>query len=284
MKELLNEALSPIALDNNQEYILGILRKCQSAERKGKKFIVENLAISAMTIDETYQRLITRINEITDIVKVYNPVKVDIKKVSIRQVDGVWYLFLLDGRHTKVVETLMGHKAMWCQVYWGLTLEEEALMFATQNEGKTTIKGYDLLKAEYTAKVDRAVAIMNSLKKNKSSVKDSDNVRNINSVQLLYRAEKLYGAESIDFIFKVYKAAGWIDMKTAYTQRLLNVFLCYPYCKKNKDAYARLVSVMSQYTPVEFAAMAIDEGNDINPNAHPEEQVRDYYLRIVREE
>jgi len=260
-----------------------LLRKCQQAEREGKTFIVEDIAISVLTSDEQYQRPINRMSEITDIIKNYNPLKVDIKKVSIRKVGGTWYVFLLDGKHTQIVETLMNHKTLCCQVYWGLTQKQEALLFSTQNEGKTTIKGYDKIKAEYIARVPRAVAIIDTLKKNHSSIKDSSNVRNINSVQLLYRAEKLYGVDGINFIFKVYKDAGWIDMKTAYTQRLLNVFLCYPYCKEDKKAYARLVSLMKQYTPKEFADMAIDEGNDINPDAHPEEQVRDFYLRIVRD-
>lgn len=98
-----------------------------------KEFKFENKAVNTkfLVVDESYQRPCD-FARVAKMKKNFNPNLVNDVKVSLR--DGVYYIF--DGQHTTVLQKEMnGGKDLnvRCKVFYGMTKEDEARLFAEQN-------------------------------------------------------------------------------------------------------------------------------------------------------
>lgn len=107
------------------------------------------LNTSQLKVDRSYQRDInpTRVKQLADH---FNPLKVNPAKVSHR--NGAYYIF--DGQHTtRVLVTRNGGKDLFieCKIYEGLSKQDEAELFARQNEGTRQVEKNSQMKALYTA-------------------------------------------------------------------------------------------------------------------------------------
>lgn len=115
------------------------------------EFQYEHKQINSKNIisEPRYQRQVdfTRVKKI---VSRFNPNLVNDIKVSFR--DGKYYVF--DGQHTlkSLVLKNGGNDLMVnCRVYYGMTVEDEAILFAEQNGISRNVESSDKLHALYTA-------------------------------------------------------------------------------------------------------------------------------------
>lgn len=107
------------------------------------------LNTSQLKVDKSYQRDLD-MRRVRRIAEHFNPLKVNPAKVSYR--DGCYWIF--DGQHTThVLKTRNGGENLFieCKIYKGLTQEDEAELFARQNEYEKRVEKNSELKALYTA-------------------------------------------------------------------------------------------------------------------------------------
>ena len=99
-------------------------------QREIRRTEIGSLNSSRLELDYSYQRP-TEPERVRSIVSQFDPALVNLLKVSVR--DGHYYVF--DGGHTlAALRTVNGNKdfPVLCKIYYGLTYEEEAVLFAKQ--------------------------------------------------------------------------------------------------------------------------------------------------------
>lgn len=116
---------------------------------KGVIYKYGKLNTAQLKVDMTYQRELNT-EMVKRIAENFNWLKVNVIKVSHR--DGAYYIF--DGQHTmNALKLYNGGKDLFvdCKVYEGLTREDEAELFARQNEFKKRVETCAEMKALYTS-------------------------------------------------------------------------------------------------------------------------------------
>lgn len=294
-KEELHKALQPIEIGaENQAYLKSVLasigRKLDKLDYK-RNWAVREIPLDIPEIDLDYQRVPSD-SEIAKIVNNFNMNKVDIKMASIRRDEnGKLHLYVVDGYHTLIVLRLLQEKhpevqfRMAFKTFAGLTKEQEADIFSTQNENHTNIRGYERYKAELTAKRDRALAIQRQLKEFNLTTKvdigsQPNRVHNVNAIEELYRIFKKNGEEGLHYTFKLIEDAGWRDSTWAYKQRTLGGLSCTFEKGQNPNARARLLCAMSASTCEEFLALATSEIGG-GAGDHYADKVKNYCLDLM---
>ena len=99
-------------------------------QREIRRTEIGSLNSSRLELDYSYQRP-TEPERVRSIVSQFDPALVNLLKVSVR--DGHYYVF--DGGHTlAALRTVNGQRdfPVLCKIYYGLTYEEEAVLFAKQ--------------------------------------------------------------------------------------------------------------------------------------------------------
>lgn len=289
VSEVLFEALKPKAVTNEQSKAIYALKL--AVERKiekrndGRNWSIEEVPLCFPEIDLRYQRE-PRNEEVAKITNEFNINKVEVKAASIRKVGGIWHLFLMDGGHTLSALLYMRSKgfpifSIVCKVFVNLTLEEEAEIFATQNEGKTNLRGYERYKAELCAKMPTATIINKVTKEFGLTVKTNHNSTinrhdNINAVEELYRIVERNGENGLRFVFFALQSTGWTD-DMVYTQRMLaGISACYRYCNDSASFNYFITNLKQFSTCDEFVSFAQDKIKE--HEGHPAEKIRDYLL------
>ena len=292
VSEVVFDALKPKAVTNEQAKAIYALKLSveREIEKKadGRNWAIRDLPLFMPEIDLHYQRE-PRNEEVAKITNNFNINKVEVKAASIRKVGNVWHLFLMDGAHTLSALLYMQSKgfpiyAITCKVFVNLTLKEEADLFASQNEGKTNLRGYERYKAELCAEKPTAVIINQVTKEFGLTVKTNRNstinrYNNINAVEELYRIVKRSGENGLRFVFAVLKATGWTD-DMVYTQRMLaGISACYKYCEDTRS-FNYFVLNLKQYKSCDELVRAAQ--NEIEEHeGHPAEKIRDYLLTYM---
>lgn len=295
VSEVLFEALQPKSISNEQSKTVYAYK--QSIEREldkkddARNWAVREIPLDLLEIDLRYQRE-PRNSEVAKITNNFDINKVEIKVASIRKVDGTWHIYLLDGAHT--LSSLLYKRSqgepyatLTCRTFVGLTLEQEAMLFASQNSCKTNIRGYERYKAELCAKMPTAMIINQvtsefglTVKTNHNSTINRSN--NINAIEELYRIVKRDGENCLRFTLSVLQRTGWNDDMT-YTQRTLaGIAACYHNCEDVK-AFNFFVANLKQFkTCAEFVSEAQAEMNKQRKHLnHPAEQIRDYLFEYM---
>lgn len=116
------------------------------------EFRTEYSKINSKSIisEPSYQRMVD-FSRVKKIVSNFNPNLVNPIKVSLR--DGKYYVF--DGQHTlKALVAKNNNKDLMvdCKVYYGMTLEDEARLFAEQNGISRSVESNQKLLSLYIAK------------------------------------------------------------------------------------------------------------------------------------
>jgi len=107
----------------------------------------ETIEIKRLVVEKYYQRKLS-IAKVKKIVRQFNPHAVRVIRVSYR--DGKLYVF--DGQHTLMACSIVGLKYVRCEIHRGLTYEEEAELFAMQDENVIRVSQIDKHKALIQAK------------------------------------------------------------------------------------------------------------------------------------
>ena len=111
----------------------------------GKKWVVRDVPLNILFVD-TYQRIFS-MRKINDILPIFDENQVDVKLVNHR--DNKFYI--VDGWHTVITLMLLGKNNITVKITNNLNFEEEARLFALQDEGSTRVgkveKFFALLKS-----------------------------------------------------------------------------------------------------------------------------------------
>ena len=292
VSEVLFDALKPKAITNEQSktvYALKLSVERETEKREdGRNWAIRDIPLYLPEVDLHYQRE-PKNYEVAKITNDFNINKVEVKAASIRKVGNTWHLFLMDGAHTLSALLYMQSKgfpiyAITCKTFINLTLEEEADLFATQNEGRTNLRGYERYKAELCAKKPTAVIINQVTKEFGLTVKTNRNstinrYNNINAVEELYRIVKRDGENALRFVFAVLQGTGWKD-DMVYTQRMLaGISACYKHCEDTKAFNYFLLNLKQYKSCDEFVRVAQDKIEE--HEGHPAEKIRDYLLTYM---
>ena len=167
---------------------------------------VGSLSSARLELDYTYQRP-TEPERVRSIVSQFDPALVNLLKVSAR--DGHYYVF--DGGHTlAALRTVNGKKdfPVLCKIYYGLTYEEEAVLFAKQqgNAKKVGIP-YKLRALEAAGDLETVDFLERTRKSGFEIAPGSRVVRdgNISAVKRAYDAYKQLGAERYEELMRLVK-------------------------------------------------------------------------------
>lgn len=229
----------------------------KNAYHVGNKLIAE-VPISLMRIDDSYQRLVQ--NNIKKLMRNWNDEECQALLVSYR--DG--YFYIMDGQHRYVVANVKNISHLVCEIYTGLTREEEAKRFAKQNDNITRLTTYDTFKANLVFKEEIDTSIKKICDKYNVSVEKSNRAKTLKSVSSARNIVKNNGENALEWILSVIADANWEDFTQSYGGDMLEAL--YYTMQMNKDnlikAKKNLVKFMSETNPVELVGI----GNAKYPN------------------
>lgn len=143
-----------------------------------------------LTSGTGYQRPVEPL-KVGRIISEFNEHKVNPIKVSFR--DNKYWVF--DGQHTLSVLKAInnGEDCMvWCEVHFGLTYEDEARLFAEQNDNATKVNAAYKMKALYEAKDLETIEIKNivesaGIEMNFSNYKGDNKLIALTKARSIYR-------------------------------------------------------------------------------------------------
>lgn len=127
-----------------------------------RKYTYAQVDSSKIHSDQRYQRPVDQ-ERVRKIAREYDPDQVEIIKVSKRD-DGKYYVF--DGQHTlEALKLLNGNRPLKvdCKVYRGLTVEDEAMLFARQDVISRPVSQSDRMKALCLAGDDFILELKNCI-------------------------------------------------------------------------------------------------------------------------
>lgn len=173
-----------------------------------------------LTSGAGYQRPIDP-KKVERIISQFNEHKVNPIKVSFR--GGKYWVF--DGQHTVVVLKTMndGEDCMvWCEVHFGLTYEDEARLFAEQNDGSTKVDVAYKSKALYEAKDVETIEIKKiaestGLQMNFNHSKGDNKLIAISKVKNIYKS---LGTEGLKKVLCLVKQT-WSGQSTSMDKEIL---------------------------------------------------------------
>jgi hypothetical protein len=214
----------------------------------GKQYYITVLPVKDMKIDSTYysdeENIYNRpVNDcrVKDIAKNYDESLVGIIILSIRE-DGNY--FIVNGQHRKLGIEKAGGTHSLCQVFIGLTLQEEAEMYKKLSDTTKAIPAINSFKAKLVLKDEASLSIMRIVKslgleiyfKGKSPAKKR--ILAVTSLESLYRSfsNTKTTVEEINTYFKrclYIITQSWGGNPRSYDQRMLNSFRVF--MKQYKD-------------------------------------------------
>jgi len=118
------------------------------------------LPLDLMMVDYSYQRPTK--SRVQKIAADFNPNKCGFLLVSYREADGKYAI--IDGGNRFEAAKLIGLPSLPCQILTDLSVEEEALVFAAQNDNRVRLTENDLLKAQVRAGDESAIGFQNLCK------------------------------------------------------------------------------------------------------------------------
>lgn len=229
----------------------------KNAYHVGNKLIAE-VPISLMRIDDSYQRLVQ--NNIKKLMRNWKDEECQALLVSYR--DG--YFYIMDGQHRFVVANVKNISHLVCEIYTGLSREQEAERFAKQNDNITRLTTYDTFKANLVYKESTDCAIKKVCDKYNVSVEKSNRAKNLKSVSSARNIVKNDGEKALEWILSIISDANWEDFTQSYGGDMLEA-LYYTMQMNASDlvkAKKNLVATMCETNPIELVGI----GNAKYPN------------------
>lgn len=203
----------------------------------GKKLLT--IPVSELFIDMTYQR--TEQAKIKRIAKTWDDNKTGLLLVSYRP--DVDKYAVIDGQNRMEAAKRVGVHALLCQVFEGLTIQEEAKIFAEQDENITRVSSADKFKALLVMGDETCMLIKNICNEFGISIRKTygDSLcktrKNLNGLISAQRIVENYGIECLRWIFTVIQESGWDLTAKAYTDRHFQVLLSFYRARANKPTF-----------------------------------------------
>lgn len=224
------------------------------------------IPIKLLRIDhEMYQRPLQK--SLKYLLDNWDPDKCDPITVNYRS-DGFFYI--INGQHREVGAELLGISQMVCDVFVGLTLKEEAELFAGQYDGTTKLNPID----SYRANIIRGEEVDTLIKGvcDKYGISVTHNkapkvlgsltvVRNIVKPSVTNSGGKSNDAREnvkiVEWIFDIFKQSGWEDYKDTYNADMMQS-LWYVW-RNNQDilttAQRKLIDFFETSSPKEIKSL-----------------------------
>ena len=155
--------------------------------------------------------------QVDNIIAKYNEAKLDALLVS-EQKDGTYHV--IDGAHRTSALRKMGYTHAIARVLTGLTYEQEADLFARQNEDVRKLTGLDYYRAGVIAKNEVCLRIEKILGDNGFQIGKGKDFRDISAVQTLQTILKEYGDKVLDETLCLI-ANTWCGLPKATTREFL---------------------------------------------------------------
>lgn len=208
--------------------------------------LVTNVKVSDIIIDLSYQRKPSQA-KVSKIIRDFDPNALGVIICSIRE-NGV--IAVIDGGHRISALNAMGmhNNDVRCLVFFGLSLSQEAEMFATLNDNRTKPKTQDIFKSKVVAKDDAAVDINKTLSKHGLIVTNGPAMNGIRAIGTVTSIHKKYGISVLDnTIMCLIKAFG--SHSTSFSDHALISVSTIIADNKNLD-FNRVINVLKTYGTV----------------------------------
>lgn len=172
----------------------------------GEVFKEKKMINTSLICTDDYQRPV-RDGWVKTIIKNFEEIQADAPKVSFR--DGKYYLF--DGQHTLTARVLMNEGEnldVECEVYYGLTKEDEAKLFVKLNSNKKSVTFNERMKSSYIAGDELTRAIIDTIEKCGFTVDYKGNLKSGSSFSSLSKITQIWkkdGADCVVWILDVVK-------------------------------------------------------------------------------
>lgn len=155
-------------------------------------FVIELLATETLFADKRYQRP-PQDSFVEKLISTFDPTLVGTLDVSAR--DDHRYA-LLDGlqRHSAIVK--MGYSHIWCAVYAGMSVEDEARFFYRRNRDRRSVHPFYQFRARILMRDEVAVAVDKIVRK--EGFKLHINARPDDHLTAIRAVEDVYGYRSLD--------------------------------------------------------------------------------------
>lgn len=195
--------------------------------------------VTEMFIDGTYQRSIQK--KVNKIASNWDNNKCDILQVSYRP-DLDKYA-IIDGQNRWAAAQKIGVTHLLCQIFEGLTIKEEARIFAEQNDNVSKISSADKFKSLLVMEDETCLQIKNLCDEFGISIRKTygdtlNKIRkNLNGLIAAQRIVEIHGIDCLRWIFTVIEKSGWDLTAKAYSYRSLQLLYDFYLARYNKDSF-----------------------------------------------
>lgn len=211
----------------------------RNAVRLGeKKFAL--IPVTEMFVDTTYQRLVQ--SKAPKIAKEWDDRKCKMLEISYRE--DIDKYAIIDGQNRWTAAKMIGITHLHCQIYENLTIEEEARIFAEQNDNVTRIASADKFKSLLVMGNETCLLIKKLCDDFGISIRKTygdalcKTRKNLNGLISAQRIVEQYGINCLRWIFTVIEKSGWDLTAKAYTDRSFQVLISFYKARHDKDTFA----------------------------------------------
>ena len=241
-------------------------------------FYVTTMPILYADCDIRYQRFIN-VDRILGIIAKFDPAKIEAKVVSLHD-DGSCRM--ADGDHQSLILYLMGYAEQPVRMFINLTPEQEAIIFATQDDDKSRVSQIAKRNARGFGG-DEAIRIQDKIIKEfgltfyeKAHPLYSD-YHNITTARGIKEVWDNYGEEGFRFALQAIRDCGWENEFKMYKQAGLAFGgVVYKYFKDEPIAYKAFIESMKTITFKIWESLCVKVAKEAGKNVdkHPETAVR----------
>jgi len=215
--------------------------------------MTSKIKVSDLMVDYTYQRLPVR-GKIAKIVKSFDPDLLGVVICSMRENGEI---AIIDGSHRyhALVKLGLEHLNINALVYIGLSLEDEAKIFALSNQEHTKPSTVDIFKAGIVSGDKLTLAINDILIKNGYYVGVGPGNNKIRALVTLKRIYTNAGADVLDQTIRIIKAA-YGSNSDVMRDQLMSAVAVILYRYKNIDEKRMVQALLKFGNPISLLANA----------------------------
>jgi hypothetical protein len=197
------------------------------------------IPVIEMFVDTSYQRTVQ--SRVNNIAKNWDNNKCSILQVSYRS--SMDKYAIIDGQNRWQAAQKAGVTHLLCQIYEGLSIKEEAKIFAEQNDNVTRIASADKFKSLLIMEDEICLQIKSLCDEFGIAIRKTygDSLcktrKNLNGLIAAQRIVENYGIECLRWIFDVIERSGWDLTAKAYTDRSFQVLLSFYRARFNKPTF-----------------------------------------------
>lgn len=169
------------------------------------------LPLSVLCVDYSYQRYSR--TKVKEIAKDFDHNKCGFLLVSYRENESRFAI--IDGGHRFEAATLIGLASLPCQILTGLSVEDEAAVFAAQNDNRTRLSETDLLRAQIRAGDKIATGFQNLCKEFGIKLYANTPASHLVCVKT---ARRIYNEnpDALRWVFEMIRKSNWHSVAKGY--------------------------------------------------------------------